>query len=90
MMTPVDTGRARGNWQAAVGAPVDVEIDRLDPSGGETIAAASRALIGLGAFKTIFITNNVPYIQALENGNSKQAPAGMVAIALSEVEGIFE
>ena len=36
--------------------------------------------------KVIFITNNLPYINALENGHSDQAPSGMLAVTLNEVE----
>ena len=31
------------------------------------------------------IANNLPYVEALENGHSKQAPAGMVKLALLDV-----
>ena len=55
--TPVDTGRARGNWH--------VEFD------GEQSAT---------------IYNNLPYMERLENGWSKQAPAGMVRVTLTEFE----
>lgn len=34
----------------------------------------------------IFILNNVEYIEALEEGHSQQAPAGMVRISIAEVE----
>jgi len=32
----------------------------------------------------ITIYNNLEYIEALENGHSQQAPAGMVAVSLAE------
>lgn len=35
---------------------------------------------------TIWISNNLPYIGELENGHSQQAPAGMVAVSIAEVE----
>lgn len=35
---------------------------------------------------TIWITNNLPYIVELEKGHSKQAPAGMVALSIQEVD----
>lgn len=35
---------------------------------------------------TIWISNNLPYIVKLEEGHSKQAPAGMVAVSLAEVD----
>jgi hypothetical protein len=44
----------------------------------------------LGTFQmkpgdTIWISNNLPYIVKLEEGHSKQAPAGMVAVSIAEV-----
>lgn len=33
----------------------------------------------------IWISNNLPYIVELEQGHSKQAPAGMVAVSIEEV-----
>ena len=34
----------------------------------------------------IYIQNNLPYANRLENGWSNQAPAGMVALTIAEVE----
>jgi hypothetical protein len=33
----------------------------------------------------IFITSNLPYMEALENGHSGQAPNGMVRITVAEI-----
>ena len=98
--TPVDTGRARANWNVSVGSP-DLSTtedtrktpklkDKMpDPNGDESI----------------FISNNLPYITKLEyggypnppkkgsgktvNGYSKQAPEGMVGVTLANNEAIF-
>ncbi len=98
--TPVDTGRARANWNITVGHNSFVEsadttqkfrsADQVpDPKGDESI----------------FISNNLPYITTLEyggfpnppnkdggktiNGFSKQAPEGMVGVTLANNEAIF-
>jgi hypothetical protein len=34
----------------------------------------------------VFIVNNLAYVEALENGHSKQAPNGFVKLAMMEVE----
>jgi len=34
--------------------------------------------------KRVFISNNLPYAQAIEDGHSKQAPAGMVKVTVAE------
>jgi hypothetical protein len=37
--------------------------------------------------------SNIPYIEALENGHSKQAPQGMIALSVAEtvaeIEGLL-
>jgi hypothetical protein len=92
MRTPVDQGRARGNWQTSVGAPVEQEIERFDKGGGQAIESGASVIEGWDAKEVaVFIMNNVPYIQALEDGHSKsQAPHGMVKITLAEFEQIVE
>jgi hypothetical protein len=76
--TPVDTGRARSNWNPSLNTP-DTSI--VEPNQKKPIQPA------LAAYKitdTILITNNLPYIKPLNNGSSKQAPAGFVDIALEK------
>lgn len=82
--TPVDTGRARGNWQTSINQWSEEEHFSSDPVGeGATVLAR------IPPFATIFLTNNVSYIIYLEEGSSKQAPEGMVAISLEEMRAIF-
>jgi hypothetical protein len=76
--TPVDTGRARGNWRVSEGQPQLNPVDREDKSGevpkGEILTLVSKSQ----GDKPVFLANNLPYAEPLENGHSKQAPAGMV------------
>lgn len=76
-------GRARGNWQLTMHAPATSEIDRIDPTGNESIAAAAAALSTFTAGPSIYITNCVPYARRLEYGWSTQSPAGMVRVAVA-------
>lgn len=86
--TPVDTGRARGNWQTRVNTPATDEINRLDPSGFKSMAEARAANFKLG--DVVYLTNNLPYINRLEfEGHSKQAPNGMVRKNVARIEGIL-
>lgn len=87
--TPVDTGRAAGNWQVAIGAPASGTLDRQDPQGAATIAAGSDVIQASQAFSVIYINNNLPYIEPLERGHSGQAPQGMVQTTLDRVTGAF-
>lgn len=86
LATPVDTGRARANWQAGIGAaPAGVLPAPASPAGGaqrsidETRATADMYR-GQGA---IHITNNLAYIGKLNEGTSAQAPAGFVEEAVN-------
>ena len=90
--TPVDTGRARASWKVGLGT--------LDPSvAPEGSGPPADAVIGAGEAKIenmdrrrssspppVWITNSLPYIGALENGHSNQAPQGMVAVTAAEVK----
>ena len=76
LRTPVDTGRARANWLPSLNAP---SVSLVEPGQKPDIGAT------LSSYKiedTVFISNNLPYIQRLNNGYSKQAPAGFVEDAI--------
>ncbi len=90
MKTPVDTGRARGNWQVTIGAPATSARLVADKAGAATISEGLGQLSGAQPFGVIHVGNNVAYIGKLEEGHSKQAPAGMLAITLAEVEAQFQ
>lgn len=88
LRSPVDTGRFRGNWQLTIGAVPDNTIELNDATGQATISKAMAASQNIRAGQSVFLTNNLPYGPRLENGWSKQAPAGMVAITVSEFQGV--
>lgn len=81
-MTPVDTGRARGNWQCSVGSPETSQLIRLDASGSSALAEVV-STVPRKSGSVVWLTNNLDYIQRLEYGYSKQAPAGMVRVSLA-------
>ncbi len=88
LRTPVDTGRARGNWQLDIATASATELDvtgggqkaPLNTRGGEGTAGADAINSGLSKlariqsnpFTTIHIVNNVPYLEFLEAGRSDQ------------------
>lgn len=88
--TPVDTGRARSNWQAETGG--QIPSGKIPVSGKVSgDAAASRAInSAMGALsehksgESLVLVNNLEYIQYLEEGTSKQAPSGMVKVTVAE------
>lgn len=89
MKTPVDTGRARGSWQVAVSVRPTGEVDIYDKYGGLTIAEGSREIAQVGPNEVIYIASNLPYIERLEGGHSQQAPQGMVATTIAELQAFF-
>lgn len=86
--TPVEDGEARGGWKASIGGYTPTQTDRIDKSGAETLSAIKSDLSNVRAGDTVYITNHVPHIVALEHGLSDQAPAGMVHITAKEFAGI--
>ncbi|MBE0534772.1 MAG: HK97 gp10 family phage protein [Phycisphaerae bacterium] len=91
MRTPVDTGRARGNWHVTINRRSDhVNAALRDPDGSKTIADGYAAIKDLPPFSTVWITNNLEYIEFLEHGSSKQAPEGMVALTVDELRQMFD
>ncbi len=84
--SPVDTGRFRMGWQAKVGNP----SLWMPPEGAESYAVpnASTLLASSGLttpFQALYITNNLPYAERLEEGWSKQAPEGIVAQTVASI-----
>ncbi len=98
VLTPVDTGRARNNWWPTLGTPSgarttlvsDATVTGAPLSGSEKQRLANiKALIASSPIQTVWISNNLDYIEDLENGTgSRKAPAGMVQVTLSSLEGV--
>lgn len=93
--TPVDTGRARSNWTVEL----DQAFSRLFPAHvpgekGSTGEANAEAAINqaneaierfdITVNRSVHISNSLPYIGALNDGHSRQAPAGFVEDAVME------
>jgi len=87
--TPIDTGRARGNWQVSMNAPIKSEIDRLDTSGNKAVQDVIDTVMKSFFDGTIYLTNNLPYIEALEFGSSNQMPEGMVRRNVNRIQQII-
>jgi hypothetical protein len=86
MATPVDTGRARGNWFPSIGAPsAQVDISSTDKAGSASAARVVALVATAPLGSTVWLSNNLDYIEKLENGSSKQAPHGMVATNMARI-----
>ena len=97
MATPVDSGRARGNWFPEINSFSNQEDLKADDKKGSKAISKTKAKVrALKLGQTFTLTNNLPYIVRLEyglyplnsksgktiSGFSKQAPQGMVRINL--------
>lgn len=83
-------GRFRGNWQVTLGVPSTQPLDRIDANGGRTITVGEGVLEDAQSGVTIYILNNLPYSERLENGWSKQVPAGVVKVTVAEFQAIVD
>ena len=89
LRTPVDTGRARGNWQTAIARPLTGQLETVDKAGHATITKGLQAVSNLPPYSVVWLSNNLDYIEFLEEGSSRQAPEGMVAITVEELRQMF-
>lgn len=78
--TPVDTALARSNWVASANSP-DLS-DRPIRSVADVVSEIKTVVKFIDSETDIVIANGgdkVPYLGLLENGSSRQAPAGFIA-----------
>jgi hypothetical protein len=89
--TPVDTSNALSNWIVTLGSKATGVIpphylgsrgSTQKTSASEAINNARKQLKSKKVGQSIFITNNVDYIGRLNDGYSRQAPAGFVERAV--------
>lgn len=85
--SPVDTGRFKANWIVSFGTISEGTTDEVDKIGPPTVAKGNTVLLAYpDTLPPIYLQNNLPYANRLENGWSKQAPNGMVALTIAEIE----
>jgi len=80
---PVRTGRFRANFNVSYGAP---NLTFTDTTGASRGMSEAQRVMALPVGGVMFLSNGLPYAGALENGSSKQAPHGMVALAVVELQ----
>ena len=92
LATPVDTGRARSNWQVSIVSPITTTRSAYSPGSklglGESANAnaaiehAKQKIRARTLGQEIHITNNLHYIKDLNDGSSAQALPGFVEAAV--------
>lgn len=85
--TPVDTGWAKANWIPSIGTPFEGPVGARDSfdTGEQELGMAAVASQYQLSDGPVFITNNVPYIEALNAGHSPDAPAGYIEAIVNHV-----
>ena len=87
--TSVDTGRARGNWQISEDSPVTQDIDREDQAGSAPLNEIAGKVDQSAMDSDLYLSNNLSYIERLEEGYSGQAPEGMLRRNFSRITQII-
>ena len=86
--TPVDTGRARANWNASIGvAQTGYDEKGFDETAATTLMSGLMVVRewAKAPKKTFHFTNTVPYIEELEDRKSLQAPDGIANITVADI-----
>ena len=90
LTTRVKSGRMRGNWQVTQNTPASDEVfGPFQKGGGATIAMGMDELQHVKAFGTIWISNNVPYIEIYEDKDHMADDAVTRAVAQFKGGGAF-
>ena len=85
MLSPVLTGRFRGNWQMTVGQPASNTLLTEDPDGAATLAALRQMAATLTPGEVGYIVNNLEYGQNVESlGWTVTPPYAPVRRSLSQ------
>lgn len=90
--TPVTTGRARANWRVALNK-VDTTVEEPPAAGWSEAEATLMAMGGksklaknLPPYVEVNITNDVDYMDGMENGSATQMPNGMVKLTVETIK----
>jgi hypothetical protein len=89
-LTPVDTGRLVGNWEASRGstsAPFDA--GRFDPTKAEVLARLVSVIGTAELGETVYVLNATPYGPHVEYGTGKTPPRAMVRNAVAGAPARF-
>lgn len=78
LLSPVLSGRYRANHTVSFGSPDYRYTDNKD---GMSLAFSAINSLTPSALPVVYIQNNLPYAERLENGWSKQAPSGIYSLA---------
>jgi len=81
-------GRFRANWQLGIGQKVNGTVEANDLNGTIALPAIMAAVPEEAAGNVYYLSNNLPYAQRIEDGWSRQAPAGLVGLTAVKFQEI--
>ena len=84
-LTPVDTGRAKGNWFVSIVNPSRAIDGQRRQSTAFSEGMIEIALARGRTYPTVTLSNNLPYIERLNDGYSMQAPKKFVETELDRI-----
>lgn len=90
--SPVLSGRFKANWNSSIGVADPHTTLEVDPNGARTTKRMKRKIAeykNFANYPPIYLTEGLPYALRLENGYSKQAPSGIVAVTVAAVNAKF-
>lgn len=67
-------------------APTARQVGFEDPKRTRVYISKKYGKSSMPRLPKIFITNNAPYAELLENGSSKQAPNGIIAVTMASLK----
>lgn len=68
LAAPVNSGRFRGETQVTIGTPASGLTGKADPGGSDTLTKGVAVIQNAPDFPTIWISNNMPYAEAIDRG----------------------
>lgn len=78
-------GRLRNNWNVSLGSADYSTGNAPDKSGRGALGQGANVIANADGSLDLFIVNALPYVREIEyQGHSKQAPAGMVRITVTQ------
>jgi len=84
-------GRLRANWFVSVGAPNTTTGAAPDKTGQVAINRGQATIGAADGLQPIYLMNSLPYVREIEyEGHSRQAPAGMVRITVTEFQTMVD
>ncbi|MDU5779205.1 MAG: HK97 gp10 family phage protein [Pantoea sp.] len=88
--SPVKDGYFRNGNVVSIGSADYSQPSEPDKSGSAAIQRGSAVIANGKPYSVIYIQNNLPYAEALENGHSQQAPAGVYGVSFHGVTQAYK